>query len=99
MTETRKVTNELVTSISRIASTSEQQVKASKGIQKQVAVVVDRTRTTVDHLMSQLKQTKILRGHAEKLTEAVSLFKLPVAARQEPAEVQNKSSDDVQAAA
>lgn len=99
MTETRKVTNELVGSIDRIATTSRQQVEASKGIQKQVSVVVERTRLTVEHLMSQLKQTKILRNHAEKLTEAVALFKLPSAPKQEQAKDQQKSSDDMQAAA
>lgn len=99
MTKTRKMTNELVTSIDKIATTSAQQVKASKGIQKQVSVVVERTRTTVEHLMSQLKQTKILRGHAEKLTEAVSLFKLPVASREEQSESSAQGSDNVKAAA
>ncbi len=99
MTETRKVTNDLVSSIGRIAVTSKQQVEASKGIQKQVSVVVERTRLTVEHLMSQLKQTKILRNHAEKLTEAVALFKLPSSPKVDQTQDQQTSSDDVQAAA
>jgi len=74
---TQKTTQDLATSVKKIAHHSLLQAKASNEVREQATGIVNSTNETSQELQQQAIQTENLVGYSKRLLESVQVFKLP----------------------
>ena len=83
MRHTQNSTQDLVSSVRQIASSSADQVIITKKLQNNATQILDSNKETSDQLQKQTVQTKRLVEYAKGLLKAVQVFKLPGVAQAE----------------
>lgn len=77
MRSTEEKTDQLVTSVRDIATTTEAQSKVSAVLQNRAQQIQEASRLTTEQLASQTKETENLNEYAANLVESVRVFTLP----------------------